>query len=100
MSSEKHIKQAIKNIDEDRETTRELLDDAMRQLAKDPSQHTSLGVVLAKYVETLQRSNEQLVKLCGLMSKNEKSDELTDKDFAQIFDQIQNSEGKKDDDWI
>lgn len=93
MSSEKHIKQAIKNIDEDRETTRELLDDAMRQLAKDPSQHTSLGVVLAKYVETLQRSNEQLVKLCGLMSKNEKSDELTDKDFAQIFDQIQNSEG-------
>lgn len=98
MSSEKHIKQAIKNIDEDRETTRELLDDAMRQLAKDPSQHTSLGVVLAKYVETLQRSNEQLVKLCGLMSKNEKSDELTDKDFAQIFDQIQNSEDTKNDD--
>lgn len=96
MSSDKHIKQAIKNIDDDRETTRELLDDAMRQLAKDPSQHTSLGVVLAKYVETLQRSNEQLVKLCGLMSKNEKSDELTDKDFAQIFDQIQNSEGDKD----
>ncbi len=96
MSSDKHIKQAIKNIDEDRETTRELLDDAMRQLAKDPSQHTSLGVVLAKYVETLQRSNEQLVKLCGLMSKNEKSDELTDKDFAQIFDQIQNSEGNED----
>ena len=45
MSSDKHIKQAIKNIDDDRETTRELLDDAMRQLAKDPSQHTSLGVV-------------------------------------------------------
>lgn len=98
MSSDKHIKQAIKNIDDDRETTRELLDDAMRQLAKDPSQHTSLGVVLAKYVETLQRSNEQLVKLCGLMSKNEKSDELTDKDFAQIFDQIQNSEDTKNDD--
>jgi septal ring factor EnvC (AmiA/AmiB activator) len=98
MSSEKHIKQAIKNIDDDRETTRELLDDAMRQLAKDPSQHTSLGVVLAKYVETLQRSNEQLVKLCGLMSKNEKSDELTDKDFAQIFDQIQNSEDSQNDD--
>ena len=98
MSSDKHIKQAIKNIDDDRETTRELLDDAMRQLAKDPSQHTSLGVVLAKYVETLQRSNEQLVKLCGLMSKNEKSDELTDKDFAQIFDKIQNSDDSKNDD--
>ena len=53
-----------------------------------------MGQTLAKYVETLQRSNEQLVKLCGLMSKNEKTDELTDKDFAQIFDQIQNSENK------
>ena len=96
MGSDKHIKQAIKNIDDDRETTRELLDDAMRQLAKDQSQHTTLGPVLAKYVETLQRSNEQLVKLCGLMAKNEKSEELTDKDFAQIFDQIQNSEGSDD----
>ena len=49
-------------------------------------------MTLAKYVETLQRSNEQLVKLCSLMSKNESTDELTDKDFAQIFDQIQKSE--------
>ena len=97
MSSDKHIRQAIENIDSDRETTRELLDDAMRQLSKDPSQHKDMGIILAKYVETLQRSNEQLVKLCGLMSKNEKSDELTDKDFAQIFDQIQNSESAKDD---
>jgi septal ring factor EnvC (AmiA/AmiB activator) len=94
MSSDKHIKQAIKNIDDDRETTRELLDDAMRHLAQDPSKHRDLGLILAKYVETLQRSNEQLVKLCGLMAKNEKSDELTDKDFAQIFDQIQNSDGE------
>ena len=94
MSSDKHIKQAIKNIGDDRETTRELLDDAMRHLAQDPSKHRDLGLILAKYVETLQRSNEQLVKLCGLMAKNEKSDELTDKDFAQIFDQIQNSDGE------
>ena len=28
------------------------------------------------------------------MAKNEKTDELTDKDFAQIFDQIQKSEEK------
>ena len=53
-----------------------------------------MGMTLAKYVETLQRSNEQLVKLCGLMAKGEKSDELTDKDFQQIFDQIQKSEDK------
>tara|TARA_R110002153_G_scaffold264287_1_gene426087 strand:+ start:3967 stop:4290 length:324 start_codon:yes stop_codon:yes gene_type:complete len=94
--SNKHIKQAIKNIEDDRETTRELLDDAMRYLANDQSRHRDMGLTLAKYVETLQRSNEQLVKLCGLMAKNEKTDELTDKDFAQIFDQIQQSEDPDD----
>jgi hypothetical protein len=52
-------------------------------------------MTLAKYVETLQRSNEQLVKLCGLMSKKESDDELTEKDFAQIFDQIQNKDEDK-----
>lgn len=92
MSSKDIIKEAIDNIREDRETTRELLDDALRYLAQDQSRHRDIGQTLAKYVETLQRSNEQLVKLCGLMSKNEKSEELTDKDFAQIFDQIQESE--------
>ena len=94
MSSKKFIDEAIENIREDRETTRELLDDAMRYLAQDQSRHRDIGGTLAKYVETLQRSNEQLVKLCGLLSKNEKTEELTDKDFAQIFDQIQDSEDK------
>ena len=49
-------------------------------------------MVLAKYVETLQRSNEQLVKLCTLMSKNDSGEELTDKDFEGIFEAIQNAE--------
>tara|TARA_R100000700_G_C3151915_1_gene130333 strand:- start:67 stop:354 length:288 start_codon:yes stop_codon:yes gene_type:complete len=92
MKSKKHIEKAIKNIEDDREITRELLDDAIKWLAVDDARHKEIGLTLAKYVETLQRSNEQLVKLCGLMSKQESSDELTDKDFAQIFDQIQKSE--------
>ena len=92
MSSKKHIQEAIDNIRSDRETTRELLDDAMKYLAVDQSRHRDMGLTLAKYVETLQRSNEQLVKLCGLMAKEDKSEQLSDKDFAQIFDQIQESE--------
>ena len=89
-----YLKEAIDNIREDREITRELLDDAVKYVAKDEARHKEVGIILSKYVETLQRSNEQLVKLCGLMAKSEKSDELTDKDFAQIFDQIQQSEDK------
>ena len=94
MSSKDIIKEAIDNIREDRETTRELLDDAMRYLSQVVSLHRDIGQTLAKYMETLQRSNEQLVKICSLMSKGEKTEELTDKDFAQIFDQIQKSEDK------
>ena len=89
-----YLNQAIANIEDDRKITRELLDDVVRYLSKDESRHREVGLTASKYVETLQRSNEQLVKLCGLMSKNEKTDELTDKDFAQIFDQIQKSEDK------
>ena len=92
MKSKKHIEKAIKNIEDDREITRELLDDAIKWLAVDDARHKEIGLTLAKYVETLQRSNEQLVKLCGLMSKKESSDELSEKDFAQIFEQIQSSE--------
>lgn len=68
-NSEKHIKEAIKNIEDDRQITRELLDDAIKWLSVDEARHNQIGGVLAKYVETLQRSNEQLVKLCGLMKK-------------------------------
>ena len=89
-----YLEEAVNNIRKDREVTKELLDDAIKWLAKDESRHREIGITLSKYVETLQRSNEQLVKLCGLMAKNEKTDELTDKDFAQIFDQIQKSEDK------
>jgi hypothetical protein len=92
MNSKKHIEKAIKNIEDDREITRELLDDAIKWLAVDDARHQDIGLTLAKYVETLQRSNEQLVKLCGLISKQETSEELSEKDFAKIFDQIQSSE--------
>lgn len=67
------IDETIGNIREDREVTKELLSDALKWLAKDESRHKEIGLVLSKYVETLQRSNEQLVKVVTLMSKNSAS---------------------------
>ena len=86
-------KEAIDNIREDREITRELLDDAVKYVAKDEARHKEVGIILSKYVETLQRSNEQLVKIAGLMSKNEKNDGLTEGDMEDIYSMI-----KKEDD--
>ena len=90
-----YIQEAIENIKNDRAITANLLSDIVIEIKKAQSTadtHKDLGQIAAKYVETLQRSNEQLVKLCGLMSKKESSHELTDRDYNQIFDQIQKSE--------
>lgn len=88
-----YLKEAIDNIRNDREITRELLDDAIKYVAKDEARHKEVGIILSKYVETLQRSNEQLVKIAGLMSKNEKNDGLSEGDMEDIYSMI-----KKEDD--
>tara|TARA_R100000808_G_C2151983_1_gene161231 strand:- start:3778 stop:4080 length:303 start_codon:yes stop_codon:yes gene_type:complete len=85
---DKYIDEAITNIREDRKITRELLDDALKWLAIDESRHKEVGIVLSKYVETLQRSNEQLVKVVNLLNKKEVSDGLSDKDISNIYDLI------------
>jgi len=86
--TEKYIEEAVENIRKDREMTKELLNDAIKWLSKDESRHQQIGVVMAKYVETLQRSNEQLVKVVGLMSKKEKEQGLSSDEVNQIFDMI------------
>ena len=85
---DKFLQEAIDNIREDREITRELLDDAIKWLSKDESRHQNIGITLSKYVETLQRSNEQLVKVATLMSKNEGSGTLTESDMQDIYRMI------------
>ena len=82
------IKKALENIDEDRKVTKELLQDAIKYVAVDEARHRELGVVMAKYVETLQRSNEQLVKVIGIMSKKDATQGLGAIDKDQLFDLI------------
>ena len=85
--SDKYIQEAIANIRNDREITRELLDDAIKYLAKDESRHRDIGLTLAKYVETLQRSNEQLVKVVNLMTKSQSAG-LSSEDKDELYDMI------------
>ena len=91
---DEHLKEALENIREDRKITRELLDDAIKFVAKDEARHQQIGLTLAKYVETLQRSNEQIVKIATLMSKNEKSDGLTENDMEDIYSMIKKEDEK------
>jgi hypothetical protein len=89
---EKYILESIENIKEDRDVTKSLLKDVMMYLSGDETRHERVGQVAAKYVETLQRSNEQLVKVVALMQKRvDKSNEFTDEDKAEIFELLKES---------
>jgi uncharacterized membrane-anchored protein YjiN (DUF445 family) len=92
-----YINEVLENIRNDRKITRELLDDAIKWLSKDESRHKEVGIVMAKYVETLQRSNEQLVKIAGMASKNSANEGLSAKDMADIYDAIssESEDGEK-----
>lgn len=87
---DKYLEESIGNIREDRDVTKALLKDVMTYLAGDDTRHTQVGQVAAKYVETLQRSNEQLVKIVSLIQKRTNSEpaELSDSDKSEIFDLI------------
>ena len=89
---EEHLKEALDNIREDRKVTRELLDDAIKFVAKDEARHQQIGLTLAKYVETLQRSNEQIVKIAALMSKNEKDSGISETEMEDIYSMIKKEE--------
>lgn len=76
MASKKQLNElleaGIKNIQEDRGVTNKLLTDLLIYMAKTgDSAHQTVGHVAAQYLETLQRSNEQLVKIAGIVQKQE-----------------------------
>ena len=85
-----YIDRAVQNIESDRATTNALLVDAMIYLKKNEENHKSVGPIVAKYLETLQRSNEQLVKIASLVQKKQKIDNsITEYDKNDIFEQIE-----------
>jgi len=89
---ETYIDEAIKNIRSDRAITTTLLMELMEYMKKDDERKEKVGVVAAKYVETLQRSNEQLVKVSALIQKKtEGQDGLSEEDKSEIFDLIKDA---------
>lgn len=93
---DEYLSESIKNIRDDRAVTSNLLTDLVLEMKKcaDLETHKQLGAIAAKYVETLQRSNEQLVKISALLNKRQDSSvELDDEDKQQLFDLIKNDNG-------
>jgi len=92
MDKNKLIEEALDNIRSDRTTTENLLIDLQQEIQQNQVENTKAGFVAAKYVETLQRSNEQLVKVLHLIQKAEQQNgsvELSDNEKDNLFELIQ-----------
>ena len=82
--------EAIDNIRKDREVAREFLNELANQIAQNAENNRALSPVAAKHIETMQRSNEQLVKVLTLKQKERtKEVGLSEEDKASLFDMIQ-----------
>ena len=86
------IDEALDNIRNDRKIAREFLNEIANQIAIDADQNKYLSPVAAKHIETMQRSNEQLVKLIALRQKAQSQGfDLSEEDKNDLFDLIQKS---------
>tara|TARA_A100001515_G_scaffold12623_1_gene9662 strand:+ start:1467 stop:1757 length:291 start_codon:yes stop_codon:yes gene_type:complete len=86
-----YLGEAVDNVREDRDKAKELLEQLEEVVSESQDAYNlkHLGMVAAKYLETLQRSNEQLVKIAALLQKKQtKNEGFTDKDKDELFDMI------------
>lgn len=84
----KLVDDAIKNIEEDRKLTYEFIDELRQEVYSNKTAHHMVGQTFAKYLENLQRSNEQLVKLIAIHHKKDKNDSLSKSEIEGLYDTI------------
>ena len=71
---------------EDREKAKLLFNDAYISMQGGINEHMNIGAVMSKYLERMCRSNDQILKLAELISKEEEKSENISED--DIFSKI------------
>jgi len=79
-------KETYENAIEDREKAKLLFNDAYISMQGGVNEHMNIGSIMSKYLERMSKSNDQILKLAELISKEEeKSAEVSVDDiFSQI----------------
>ena len=87
LTLEEYLEETTKNIREDRAMAKSLLIDVMTDMAASPTDRREMGPIAAKFVENLQRSNEQMVKLASILQRQKVTNVgLSEDDKEQLFD--------------
>jgi len=78
-------KDAYKNSIDDRETASILVDDLLLKIQGNLNNHQLFGTLMTKYLERMSKSNDQILKLAELISKEDTENTVSVDD---IFDEI------------
>ena len=82
-------KEIYENSVSDRENAYILFHEAYSNMMKSAAEHITVGPILNKYLERMNKANDQLLKLAELISKAE--EQSTKIDPEDIFSQIKES---------
>ena len=77
-------KEIYENAVTDRENASMLFTDAYTQMQSGTAEHISLGSTMSKYLERMNKSNDQILRLAELIAKEQEKDSITD---DEIFNQ-------------
>lgn len=80
------LKEIYENAIDDREKAKMLFNGAYINMNNDTNAHMNIGSVMAKYLERMCRSNDQILKLLEIISKEEEKAEAVSDD--DIFNRI------------
>ena len=78
-------KEIYENALEDRESAKILFEDLMLQSMGNTANHAMFGTSMAKYLERMSKSNDQILRLAELIAKEEDKSQISADDiFSQI----------------
>ena len=83
-------KEVYENAVSDRERASILFTEAFKTLSGSSADHASVGSILAKYLERMCKSNEQILRLADLIDKAEQ--ELSKIDSDDLFSKIKGAD--------
>ena len=79
-------KEIYENALTDRENAYTLFSDLLQQSHGNAANHAMFGTTMAKYLERMSKSNDQILRLAELISKSEEQQAIINPD--EIFDKI------------
>ena len=80
-------KEIYENAITDRQNAHVLFVEAYTTMSQGTTEHATLGSTLTKYLERMNKANDQLLKLAEIMARSE--DEFNKINADDLFDQIQ-----------